>query len=76
MRGIIARFERLFASDVPAGYEAAKLRVWTSEGVDTASAEFNVGPPRNGASDCDAPGNGSGDDHPGEVTAGTGTPDR
>ena len=76
MRGIIARFDRLFASDVPARYEPAKLRVWTSEGVDTASATFNVGPPRDGSFRCDAPAGGSGDDHPGEVATGAGAPDR
>jgi hypothetical protein len=77
MRGIIARFDRLFASDVPAGYEPAKLRVWTSEGVDAASTTFNIGPPRDGASTCDAgAANGSGDDDAGEVAARAGAPDR
>ncbi len=71
MRGIIARFENLFAGSVPRTSETAKLRVWTSEGVDTAATTFNVSPPAPGTADC-----GSGNDDAGEVATAARTADR
>jgi hypothetical protein len=71
MRGIIASFENLFAGSVPRTSETAKLRVWTSEGVDTAATTFNVAPPASGTADC-----GSGNDDAGEVAAAARTADR
>jgi hypothetical protein len=71
MRGIIARFENLFAGSIPRTSETAKLRVWTSEGVDTAATTFNVAPPAPGTADC-----GSGNDDAGEVATVARTADR
>ena len=73
MRGIIAKFENLFAANVPGADEQVKLRVWTSEGVDTAVATFSITPPRAGTANCDAA---SGNDNAGEVTAAARAPDR
>ena len=73
MRGIIARFDNLFANTVPKISELAKLRVWTSEGVDTAAAKFIIVPPRAGAAAC---GDGLGDDDAGEIATAAGTADR
>ncbi len=72
MRGIIARFDNLFVDTVPKISEQAKLRVWTSEGVDTAAARFIVVPPRDGATCGDA----LGDDDAGEIATAAGTADR
>ena len=63
MRGIIARFDDLFAENVPRASESVKLRVWTSEGVDTAASTFSITPPSPARADCAA----SGDDDAGEV---------
>ena len=73
MRGIIAKFDNLLAGNVPSAAEQVKLRVWTSEGVDTATATFRITPPRPGASGCDA---GSGNDDAGEIAASARAPDR
>lgn len=71
MRGIIARFENLFAGNVPRTSETAKLRVWTSEGVDTAATTFTIAPPAPGKADCR-----SGNDDAGEVATAARTADR
>ena len=66
MRGIIARFDNLFAESVPKPNEPVKLRVWTSEGVDTAATVFSVAQPSPGSTGCV---DGSGDDDAGELAA-------
>jgi hypothetical protein len=73
MRGIIARFDDLFADTVPKISEVAKLRVWTSEGVDTAAAKFIIVPPSAGTTAC---GDGLGDDDSGEIATAAGAADR
>ena len=75
MRGVVAKFENLFATSVPRTETMAKLRVWTSEGVDTAARDVQILPPHEGAA-CLTDGKGSGDDGPGNVAAGTGAADR
>lgn len=45
MRGIIATFTRYRPSAIPTTVSTAKLRVWTSEGVDTAKQPVTILPP-------------------------------
>ena len=76
MRGIVARFDDLLANSIPNTETMAKLRVWTSEGVDTAMREITILPPASGAACLEPPAPPSGDNGAGDVAASAGAADR